>query len=110
MLSNQVFRIISSYKLEFCYIFCNPIFSLYGSFTWYISSPRVFANYICFIFCSFVLPESGKLITWGSTDDLGQSYVTSGKHGVVQHYIVLSILVVLIVLLVNLPALFQLSC
>uniref|UniRef100_A0A2P2Q5Y0 Ultraviolet-B receptor UVR8 n=1 Tax=Rhizophora mucronata TaxID=61149 RepID=A0A2P2Q5Y0_RHIMU len=26
-------------------------------------------------------PESGKLITWGSTDDLGQSYVTSGKHG-----------------------------
>lgn len=31
-------------------------------------------------------PESGKLITWGSTDDLGQSYVTSGKHGVVQHY------------------------
>ncbi|KAG7560980.1 Regulator of chromosome condensation RCC1 [Arabidopsis thaliana x Arabidopsis arenosa] len=25
--------------------------------------------------------ESGKLITWGSTDDLGQSYVTSGKHG-----------------------------
>ncbi|PNX83443.1 putative E3 ubiquitin-protein ligase HERC1-like protein, partial [Trifolium pratense] len=25
--------------------------------------------------------EPGKLITWGSTDDLGQSYVTSGKHG-----------------------------
>ncbi|KAG2273989.1 hypothetical protein Bca4012_046279 [Brassica carinata] len=24
--------------------------------------------------------ESGKLITCGSTDDLGQSYVTSGKH------------------------------
>lgn len=27
------------------------------------------------------ISESGKLITWGSTDDLGQSYVTSGKHG-----------------------------
>ncbi|CDY25305.1 BnaC01g29740D [Brassica napus] len=24
--------------------------------------------------------KSGKLITCGSTDDLGQSYVTSGKH------------------------------
>lgn len=33
--------------------------------------------------------------------------MTSGKHGVGQHYIVLSILVVLIVLLLNLPALFQ---
>ncbi|QHN84855.1 Chloroplastic group IIB intron splicing facilitator CRS2-B [Arachis hypogaea] len=29
--------------------------------------------------CSF--GDSGKFITWGSTDDLGQSYVTSGKHG-----------------------------
>lgn len=28
------------------------------------------------------LPDAGKLITWGSTDDLGQSYVTAGKHGV----------------------------
>ncbi|KAK2968546.1 hypothetical protein RJ640_009391 [Escallonia rubra] len=28
-----------------------------------------------------LLPNAGKLITWGSTDDLGQSYVTSGKHG-----------------------------
>jgi len=28
--------------------------------------------------------DAGKLITWGSTDDLGQSYVTSGKHGVTQ--------------------------
>lgn len=26
--------------------------------------------------------ESGKLITWGSADDQGQSYLTSGKHGV----------------------------
>lgn len=26
--------------------------------------------------------ESGKLNTWGSTDDLGPSYVTSGKHEV----------------------------
>lgn len=25
---------------------------------------------------------SGKLITWGSADDQGQSYLTSGKHGV----------------------------
>ncbi|VVA12528.1 PREDICTED: ultraviolet-B receptor UVR8 [Prunus dulcis] len=33
--------------------------------------------------CGFAmaLSESGKIITWGSTDDLGQSYVTSGKHG-----------------------------
>lgn len=27
------------------------------------------------------ISDTGKLITWGSTDDLGQSYVTSGKHG-----------------------------
>ncbi|XP_027330270.1 ultraviolet-B receptor UVR8-like [Abrus precatorius] len=33
--------------------------------------------------CGFAMAisEPGKLITWGSTDDLGQSYVTSGKHG-----------------------------
>ncbi|PSR93138.1 Ultraviolet-B receptor like [Actinidia chinensis var. chinensis] len=33
--------------------------------------------------CGFAmaLSESGKLITWGSTDDLGHSYVASGKHG-----------------------------
>ncbi|XP_042494563.1 ultraviolet-B receptor UVR8-like isoform X4 [Macadamia integrifolia] len=33
--------------------------------------------------CGFAMAisESGKLITWGSTDDLGQSYLTSGKHG-----------------------------
>lgn len=37
-----------------------------------------------FDFCLFVKLDSGKLITWGSTDDLGQSYVTSGKHGVIQ--------------------------
>ncbi|XXG66344.1 hypothetical protein AAC387_Pa05g3845 [Persea americana] len=32
--------------------------------------------------CGFgmAISEMGKLITWGSTDDLGQSYVTSGKH------------------------------
>lgn len=24
--------------------------------------------------------DKGKLITWGSTDDEGQSYVASGKH------------------------------
>ncbi|KAI3809069.1 hypothetical protein L1987_25037 [Smallanthus sonchifolius] len=33
--------------------------------------------------CGFAMSisDTGKLITWGSTDDLGQSYVTSGKHG-----------------------------
>lgn len=31
----------------------------------------------------FLVSESGKLFTWGSTDDMGQSYVTSGKHEVV---------------------------
>ncbi|XP_015897159.2 ultraviolet-B receptor UVR8 isoform X1 [Ziziphus jujuba] len=33
--------------------------------------------------CGFAMAisGSGKLITWGSTDDEGQSYVTSGKHG-----------------------------
>ncbi|KAF5204769.1 Ultraviolet-b receptor uvr8 [Thalictrum thalictroides] len=33
--------------------------------------------------CGFAMAisESGKLITWGSTDDMGLSYVTSGKHG-----------------------------
>ncbi|KAK7276313.1 hypothetical protein RIF29_17452 [Crotalaria pallida] len=32
--------------------------------------------------CGFAmaLTELGKLITWGSTDDLGLTYVTSGKH------------------------------
>ncbi|XP_058109498.1 ultraviolet-B receptor UVR8-like isoform X2 [Magnolia sinica] len=32
--------------------------------------------------CGFAtaISESGKLITWGSADDLGQSYLTSGKH------------------------------
>ncbi|XP_020881323.1 ultraviolet-B receptor UVR8 isoform X1 [Arabidopsis lyrata subsp. lyrata] len=33
--------------------------------------------------CGFAMAisEKGKLITWGSTDDEGQSYVASGKHG-----------------------------
>ncbi|XP_034693894.1 ultraviolet-B receptor UVR8-like isoform X2 [Vitis riparia] len=33
--------------------------------------------------CGFAvaISESGKLITWGSEDDLGQSYLTSGQHG-----------------------------
>ncbi|XP_047058699.1 ultraviolet-B receptor UVR8-like [Lolium rigidum] len=32
--------------------------------------------------CGFAMAisESGKLLTWGSTDDMGQSYVTAGKH------------------------------
>uniref|UniRef100_A0A0C9RZF0 TSA: Wollemia nobilis Ref_Wollemi_Transcript_415_2290 transcribed RNA sequence n=1 Tax=Wollemia nobilis TaxID=56998 RepID=A0A0C9RZF0_9CONI len=37
---------------------------------------------VCSGGCGFALAlsESGKLNTWGSTDDLGQSYLTSGKH------------------------------
>eukprot|EP00252_Welwitschia_mirabilis_P000760 TRINITY_DN10723_c0_g1_i2.p1 TRINITY_DN10723_c0_g1~~TRINITY_DN10723_c0_g1_i2.p1 ORF type:complete len:508 (+),score=111.39 TRINITY_DN10723_c0_g1_i2:348-1871(+) len=37
---------------------------------------------VCAGGCGFALAisESGKLNTWGSTDDLGQSYLTSGKH------------------------------
>lgn len=31
--------------------------------------------------CRYV-PETGKLITWGSANDEVQSYLTSGKHGV----------------------------
>ncbi|KAF2306197.1 hypothetical protein GH714_015220 [Hevea brasiliensis] len=33
--------------------------------------------------CGFAMAisGSGKLVTWGSTDDEGQSYMTSGKHG-----------------------------
>ncbi|KAJ0245685.1 Regulator of chromosome condensation [Hirschfeldia incana] len=33
--------------------------------------------------CGFAMAisENGKLITWGSSDDEGQSYVASGKHG-----------------------------
>ncbi|KAK6933120.1 hypothetical protein RJ641_036014, partial [Dillenia turbinata] len=40
-------------------------------------------NDVCGGGCGFAMAisEIGKLITWGSTDDLGQSYVTSGKHG-----------------------------
>ncbi|XP_031275155.1 ultraviolet-B receptor UVR8-like isoform X3 [Pistacia vera] len=30
---------------------------------------------------SLAISKSGKLITWGSTDEEGQSYLTSGKHG-----------------------------
>ncbi|KAJ0987823.1 hypothetical protein J5N97_006179 [Dioscorea zingiberensis] len=32
--------------------------------------------------CGFAMAisESGKLFTWGSTDDMGQSYLTAGKH------------------------------
>ncbi|OIW01233.1 hypothetical protein TanjilG_10394 [Lupinus angustifolius] len=35
--------------------------------------------------CGFAMAisEKGKLITWGSADDEGQSYLTSGKHGVI---------------------------
>lgn len=45
-----------------------------------------FIKTVCFvgfsnIVCYWVL-EKGKLITWGSSDDEEQSYVTSGKHGV----------------------------
>lgn len=57
-----------------------------------ISSPvvvRIPANVggewkdVCGGGCGFAMAisDAGKLITWGSTDDLGQSYLTSGKHG-----------------------------
>ncbi|KAK1409441.1 hypothetical protein QVD17_35967 [Tagetes erecta] len=38
---------------------------------------------VCTGGCGFAMAisDTGKLITWGSTDDLGQSYVASGKHG-----------------------------
>ncbi|KAJ9180676.1 hypothetical protein P3X46_008889 [Hevea brasiliensis] len=38
---------------------------------------------ICGGGCGFAMAisGSGKLISWGSTDDEGQSYITSGKHG-----------------------------
>ncbi|KAL3531784.1 hypothetical protein ACH5RR_005305 [Cinchona calisaya] len=38
---------------------------------------------VCAGGCGFALAisKSGKLITWGSTDDQGLSYLTSGKHG-----------------------------
>ncbi|XP_047321647.1 ultraviolet-B receptor UVR8 isoform X2 [Impatiens glandulifera] len=40
-------------------------------------------NDVCGGGCGFAMAisDTGRLITWGSTDDLGQSYVTSGKHG-----------------------------
>jgi len=31
-----------------------------------------------------IFAEKGRLITWGSSDDESQSYLTSGKHGVMQ--------------------------
>lgn len=31
--------------------------------------------------------ETGKLITWGSADDLGHSYVASGRHEVVRAHL-----------------------
>lgn len=49
--------------------------------------PSIGAGYswkdVCGGGCGFAMAiaENGKLITWGSTDDLGQSYITSGKHG-----------------------------
>ncbi|KAK6126103.1 hypothetical protein DH2020_040217 [Rehmannia glutinosa] len=38
---------------------------------------------VCAGGCGFgmAISASGKLITWGSADDQGQSYLTSGKHG-----------------------------
>ncbi|GER47229.1 regulator of chromosome condensation family protein [Striga asiatica] len=40
-------------------------------------------NDVCAGGCGFgmAVSASGKLITWGSADDQGQSYLTSGKHG-----------------------------
>ncbi|KAL2940555.1 RCC1 and BTB domain-containing protein 2 [Bienertia sinuspersici] len=47
------------------------------------SSIGTFWKDVCGGGCGFAMAisDTGKLITWGSTDDLGQSYVTSGKHG-----------------------------
>lgn len=47
-----------------------------------IDAGRLWAD-VCGGGCGFAMAisDTGKLITWGSTDDLGQSYVTSGKHG-----------------------------
>lgn len=36
------------------------------------------------VFTIKILADSGKLVTWGSSDDQGQSYLASGKHGVIQ--------------------------
>lgn len=36
--------------------------------------------------------ESGKLFTWGSTDDMGQSYVAAGKHEVLVLSVVLQLI------------------
>jgi hypothetical protein len=52
--------------------------------------------------------ESGKLITWGSTDDLGQSYVTSGKHGVLLELHWVLIYYYLLVLFVKVTQMFLL--
>lgn len=38
--------------------------------------------FVLFILMLMSFLENGKLITWGSSDDEGQSYVASGKHGV----------------------------
>ncbi|WCJ19674.1 Regulator of chromosome condensation (RCC1) family protein [Euphorbia peplus] len=52
----------------------SPVVVRPGGFSW---------KDVCGGGCGFAMAisECGKLITWGSTDDLGQSYVTSGKHG-----------------------------
>nr|XP_043632411.1 ultraviolet-B receptor UVR8-like isoform X2 [Erigeron canadensis] len=47
-----------------------------------IDAGRFFTD-VCGGGCGFAMAisDTGKLVTWGSTDDLGQSYLTSGKHG-----------------------------
>lgn len=47
---------------------------------------ELFLIFLCYIAYALKNVESGsgKFITWGSTDDEGQSYMTSGKHGVMQ--------------------------
>ncbi|XP_031275157.1 ultraviolet-B receptor UVR8-like isoform X5 [Pistacia vera] len=43
---------------------------------------------------SLAISKSGKLITWGSTDEEGQSYLTSGKHGVMQLFLICKLFIV----------------
>lgn len=57
-------------------------FSIYFSRKWHDHWFLGF-NYVLF---DELAAGSGKLITWGSADDQGQSYLTSGKHGVCGKY------------------------
>lgn len=53
-----------------CYMGCSYFAFFFGFF-----------KILLWVICRYV-PETGKLITWGSVNDEVQSYLTSGKHGV----------------------------